>query len=66
MLYFSFFTLFTTFICADIIESLINSLFGVKNFILVFPSCLVLFRGINFTLSAVVSSGCDFKYLHSS
>ena len=63
--FFSLYGLFLAFICANKTESLHNSLLGVKNFNPVPVPCVFLFQGINFTVSAIVSSGCDFKYWSS-
>ena len=74
--FFNLFELYSAFICNNNIGSLVNSLFGIKIFNPV-PSYassssssstgiggmgLFLFRGINFTLSVIVSSYCDLLF----
>ena len=51
---FRLYVLFPTFICANDTRSLVNSLFGVK--ILIPVPIFFIFQGINFALSAIVSS----------
>ena len=54
--FFNLFELFQAFVCANNIGSLVNGLFGVKTF----NPVPAFFRGINFTLSAIVSCGSNF------
>ena len=64
--FFNLFELFPAFISACEIGNLVISSSGVKILIPVPVFYLFLFRGINFTISAIVSSGVEFEDLLSS
>ena len=62
--FFKLYELFLAFICANNIGSLVNSLLWVKIFNPI--SVVFLFRGFNFILSAIGSSGSNFTSSSSS
>ena len=60
--FFSLHELFAGFFCPNNAGNIANSLFGVRILIPGTVFCILLFRGINFTLPAIVSPSYDFIY----